>query len=85
MKTLVKWHNWDNTTGWQMFENLEDRRDVLVHNRWSHGGVLPDLMRNILQKSVQGIQSTNVGFKQPPKRGMWLWQLCPCFCIIFQV
>jgi len=42
MKTLLKWQNWENTTIWQMFENLEDRRDVLVHNRWSHGGVLPD-------------------------------------------
>ena len=58
---------------------------MLVHNCWSHRGVLPDLMRNILQKNVQGVQFTNVGFKQPPKGGTWLWQLCPCFCIIFHV
>ena len=67
-----------------MFENLEYWRDVLVHNRWSHGGVLPDLMRNILQKNVQGVQCTKVGIKQPPKGGTWRWQ-CSCCCIIVHV
>ena len=34
---------------------------------------------------MQGIQYTNVGFNQSPKGGTWLWQLCPCFCIIVHV
>ena len=84
MKTPPKLYDWENATRWQMFENLEDRRDVLVHNCWSHRGVLPDLMRNILQKNVQGVQFTNVGFKQPPKGGTWRWQ-CSCCCIIVHV
>ena len=58
---------------------------MLVHNRWSHGGVLPDLTRNILQKNVQGVQCTKVEINQPPKGGTWRWQLCPCFCSIVHV
>ena len=58
---------------------------MFVHNCWSHRGVLPDLMRNILQTNVQDGQSTNVGFKQPLKGGTWRWQSCSCFCIIVHV
>ena len=58
---------------------------MLVHNRWSHGGVLPDLMSNILQKSVHGVQMcTKVGFKQPPKRRNVALAIMS-FCIIVHV